>query len=232
MWESGLSLSLVCRARVGVRRPSVSLSHSSSNALNSSIRLVLNSISCTNAIAAPPRSASSSPYACCMRPAWGGSGAQGRAPLCGLSEMITVMVMRSGARAVMAGAGIAVLSLLGAAAPGTGAGAAGGAASPDVVRVVAGENFWGSVAAQIGGRDATVTSIISNPNADPHLFETDAADAATLARAQVAIENGAGYDPWMRSLLSADGGSARVVNVASILHVGGSNPNPHLWYAV
>jgi zinc/manganese transport system substrate-binding protein len=100
------------------------------------------------------------------------------------------------------------------------------------VHVVAGENFWGSVAAQIGGRDATVTSVISDPNADPHLFETDAADAATLARAQVAIENGAGYDPWMRSLLSADGGSARVVNVASVLHVGGSNPNPHLWYAI
>ena len=132
----------------------------------------------------------------------------------------------------MAGAGIAVLSLLGAAAPGTGAGAAGGAASPDVVRVVAGENFWGSVAAQIGGRDATVTSIISNPNADPHLFETDAADAATLARAQVAIENGAGDDTWMGSMLSADGGGPRVVNAASVLHVGGTNPNPHLWYDI
>jgi len=155
--------------------------------------------------------------------------------LCALSEMITVMVMFRRAGTHLIGAGIAALSVIGALVLGTGAGATGAAAraaSPVVVHVVAGENFWGSVAAQIGGRDATVTSIISDPNADPHLFETDAAEAATLARAQVAIENGAGYDPWMRSLLSADGGSARVVNVASILHVGGSNPNPHLWYAV
>ena len=49
-----------------------------------------------------------------------------------------------------------------------------------------------------------VTSLITNPNADPHLFETSAADAATLAQAQVVVENGAGYDTWMQSLLSAD----------------------------
>jgi zinc/manganese transport system substrate-binding protein len=118
--------------------------------------------------------------------------------------------------------------------PGTEVGAAVGAASPrtQVVRVVAAENVWGSVAAQIGGRGVRVTSIISSPNADPHLFATDATDAAALARAQVVVENGAGYDPWMRSLLSADGGNPRLVDVASVLHVAGDNPNPHLWYAV
>jgi zinc/manganese transport system substrate-binding protein len=101
-----------------------------------------------------------------------------------------------------------------------------------VVHVVAAENFWGSVAAQIGGKDAAVTSIITSPTADPHLFETNAADAATLAQAQVVIENGAGYDTWMRSLLSADGSHPRLVDAASVLHVGGSDPNPHLWYAI
>jgi zinc/manganese transport system substrate-binding protein len=98
------------------------------------------------------------------------------------------------------------------------------------VRVVAAENFWGNIAAQIGGRDAEVTSLITNPNEDPHLFETDAQDAALLAQAQVVIENGAGYDTWMGSLLSADGGQPHMVNAASVLHVGGSDPNPHLWY--
>jgi zinc/manganese transport system substrate-binding protein len=77
-----------------------------------------------------------------------------------------------------------------------------------------------------------VTSLISNPNADPHLFETDAADAATLAEAKVVIENGAGYDTWMSSLLSADGGNPSVVNAASVLHITGSDPNPHLWYDI
>ena len=95
---------------------------------------------------------------------------------------------------------------------------------------VAAENFWGNIAAQIGGRDVQVTSLITNPNADPHLFETDAQDAALLAEAQVVIENGAGYDTWMGSLLGADGGQPRIVNAASVLHVTGSDPNPHLWY--
>ena len=120
--------------------------------------------------------------------------------------------------------GLATLGLAGCAGASTSA--------PDVVHVVAAENFWGNITSQIGGRDVAVTSLITNPNADPHLFETDAADAATLAQAQVVVENGAGYDTWMGSLLSADGGSPRVVNAATVLHVTGSDPNPHLWYDI
>ncbi len=107
---------------------------------------------------------------------------------------------------------------------------AAAAAAP--VRVVAAENFWGNITAQIGGRDVAVTSLITNPNADPHLFETDARDAADLARAQVVVENGAGYDTWMRSLLGADAGHRTVVTAATVLHVTGSDPNPHLWYDI
>ncbi len=113
-----------------------------------------------------------------------------------------------------------------------GAGAATAAAAPAVVHVVAAENFWGNIASQLGGHDVRVTSLITDPNADPHLFETDAVDAATLAQAQVVIENGAGYDTWMRSLLGADAGHPRIVVAASVLHVGGSDPNPHLWYDI
>jgi zinc/manganese transport system substrate-binding protein len=110
------------------------------------------------------------------------------------------------------------------------AGAADAAGSP--VRVVAAENFWGNIASQVGGRDVQVTSLITDPNADPHLFETNVQDAATLARAQVVIENGAGYDTWMNSLLGADGGHPRIVTAAAVLRVKGSDPNPHLWYDV
>ena len=142
-----------------------------------------------------------------------------------VSEMITVTVMRSDRVVPVAlAAGAITLAALGL------AGCAGASTSTaDVVHVVAAENFWGNITGQIGGRDVRVTSLITNPNADPHLFETDAADAATLAQAQVVIENGAGYDTWMGSLLSADGGSPRIVNAASVLHITGSDPNPHLW---
>jgi zinc/manganese transport system substrate-binding protein len=151
--------------------------------------------------------------------------------------MITVTVMRSDCtRPFLATAAVtaAVLGLALATVTGAGAateGATGRATGP-VVHVVAAENFWGNITSQLGGRDVQVTSLITNPNADPHLFETDAADAATLAQAQVVIENGAGYDTWMRSLLSADGGSPRVVTAATVLHVTGSDPNPHLWYDI
>jgi zinc/manganese transport system substrate-binding protein len=101
-----------------------------------------------------------------------------------------------------------------------------------VVKVVAAENFWGNITSQIGGRDVSVTSLITNPNADPHLFETDAADAATLAQATVVVENGAGYDTFMHSLLGADSGHPEIVTAASVLHITGSDPNPHLWYDI
>jgi zinc/manganese transport system substrate-binding protein len=111
--------------------------------------------------------------------------------------------------------------------------AAPGAASPAAtVQVVAAENFWGNIASQIGGPHAAVTSLITDPNADPHLFQTNALDAAKLAQAQVVIENGAGYDNWMQSLLGADGGHPTIVTAGSVLHVTGNNPNPHLWYDV
>jgi zinc/manganese transport system substrate-binding protein len=116
---------------------------------------------------------------------------------------------------------------------GAGPAQAVGASRPSgKIHVVAAENFWGNIAQQLGGRDVSVTSLISNPNADPHLFESDAADAATLAQARVVIENGVGYDTFMRNLLSADDSHPSVITAANVLHVSGSDPNPHLWYDI
>ena len=98
-----------------------------------------------------------------------------------------------------------------------------------VVHVVAAENFWGSIAAQIGGVHAEVTSIIVNPNTDPHSYEPTASDAKVLAGAQFVIENGIGYDPWVPRLLAADQGHPTVLDVGDVVGVpeGG---NPHRWY--
>jgi zinc/manganese transport system substrate-binding protein len=97
------------------------------------------------------------------------------------------------------------------------------------VQVVAAENFWGSIAAQLGGSRAHVTSIIANPDVDPHSYEPTAADARTVAAAQLVIENGIGYDPWVPKLLAADDTSATVVNVGQLLGVPDGD-NPHRWY--
>src|SRR5439155_11680840 len=79
-----------------------------------------------------------------------------------------------------------------------GTGALGRRGKPSVV---AAENFWGSLAAQLGGDRVEVTSIIRNPNADPHDYEPTAADARSMASAQLVIVNGMGYDPWAHRLL-------------------------------
>jgi zinc/manganese transport system substrate-binding protein len=98
------------------------------------------------------------------------------------------------------------------------------------VRIVAAENFWGSIAAQIGGARASVQSVISNPAQDPHSYEPTAADARTLATAQLTIVNGVGYDPWAARLLAADSVDGRaVLTVGSLLHLP-PGANPHRWY--
>ena len=100
---------------------------------------------------------------------------------------------------------------------------------PRVVRVVAAENFWGSIAGQLGGVHAHVVSLITNPNTDPHSYEPTAADARVLAGSQMVVENGIGYDPWVDKLLSADGGHIVTLDVGTRLGLADGS-NPHRWY--
>ena len=100
-----------------------------------------------------------------------------------------------------------------------------------VLRVVAAENFWGSLIAQIGGIHVSVLSIVSDPNADPHEYESNAEDARAIANANYVIENGAGYDSWMDKLLSAGSvPNRKVLNVADLLDKK-EGDNPHVWYS-
>jgi zinc/manganese transport system substrate-binding protein len=107
--------------------------------------------------------------------------------------------------------------------------ASAGAAA--TVNVVAAENFWGSLAEQLGGAHVKVTSIIDNPDADPHDYEPTAADARAVASARLVIMNGVGYDAWADKLVAANPAADRIVlNVGDLVgvKVGG---NPHRWYS-
>ena len=77
------------------------------------------------------------------------------------------------------------------------------------IRIVTAENFYGDLVRQIGGTHVEVTSILANPDEDPHLFESSPSTALMLADAQIVIYNGAGYDPWMDRLLGASASQSR-----------------------
>ncbi|HEV3071682.1 MAG TPA: zinc ABC transporter substrate-binding protein [Solirubrobacteraceae bacterium] len=97
--------------------------------------------------------------------------------------------------------------------------------------VVAAENFWGSIAAQLGGQKVDVQSIIVNPATDPHSYEPSAKDARAIAGARMAIVNGIGYDEWAPKLLAANPLSGRVVlSVGNVLGLK-EGDNAHQWYS-
>lgn len=134
----------------------------------------------------------------------------------------------------LAGCGTAAVST----APGAGVSSAGvsgagvsgaGVSGGKVLEVVVAENEWGSIAAQVGGKAVHVTSIITNPSADPHVYEPTPADGRAVAGADLVWYNGIGYDGWMPKLLAADPGPRTVLDVGRVVGVGAGG-NPHRWY--
>ena len=124
--------------------------------------------------------------------------------------------------------GLAGLALLTLAACGL---TTGTAASSNKIAVVAVENFWGSIAAQVGGDKVDVTSLITNPDTDPHSYEATPNDARLIATARYVIVNGAGYDPWAPKLVAANPVAGRVVLDVGVLNGVADGGNPHMWYS-
>ena len=102
--------------------------------------------------------------------------------------------------------------------------------APPRLAIVAAENFYGDLARQLAGPDAAITSILSNPDQDPHLFEASPSVARALSGARIVISNGADYDPWLAKLLRAAKAPGRVSIVVADLARKKPGDNPHLWY--
>ncbi len=100
-----------------------------------------------------------------------------------------------------------------------------------MIQVVAAENFWGSLISQLGGTHVNVTSIVSDPNTDPHEYEANPSNAIAIANAQFVIVNGAGYDTWSLDLIAASNTPGQVVlNVQELINQS-IGANPHFWYS-
>lgn len=112
-----------------------------------------------------------------------------------------------------------------------GAGGSAGAASGPI-KVVASTNVWGDVVEQIGGDHVEVTSIISDPSADPHSFQSSPRNQLALSSAQLIVENGGGYDDFMQTMISSAGTQAPVVTAvdASGVTAQDGELNEHVWY--
>ncbi len=126
---------------------------------------------------------------------------------------------------------LVILNMLGACGSSV-TGSGNTASSSSVINVVAAENFYGDIVKQLGGSHVSVTSIISDPNVDPHEYESSVATGITVSKAQLVIENAGGYDSWMDRLIAASPNSNRIVlkgyNTAPTL----LPENEHVWYSV
>jgi zinc/manganese transport system substrate-binding protein len=124
-----------------------------------------------------------------------------------------------------------MVALIGWAAVGPGATPAA-ATTPRVIKAVGAENEYANVLSQIGGRYVVVSSILNNPNTDPHTFEASPSVAQEVSQAQVIVQNGVGYDGFMNDIESASPNPRRkIIVVQHVLGLPDSTPNPHLWYS-
>ncbi len=112
------------------------------------------------------------------------------------------------------------------------------ASAGGTISVVASTNVYGDIAKTIGGEHVAVTSLIADESKDPHSFEATAADQLDIQKAQLLIENGGGYDPFMSSLKDAAKSTAPLISAVTFSSEWkGSNPsgavegfNEHVFY--
>jgi zinc/manganese transport system substrate-binding protein len=119
------------------------------------------------------------------------------------------------------------------------------AAEPTGIRVVSSTNVYGDIASAIGGDHVEVTSIIDSVAQDPHSYEASAQDQLAVSKADLVIENGGGYDPFVDTLVDAAG--ADDLEMVNVVNLSGHAPieeghtpedghghveglNEHVWY--
>jgi len=101
---------------------------------------------------------------------------------------------------------------------------------PSAVQVVAAENIYGDLCQQIGGVHVNVVSVLSDPNVDPHEYESNVETAKQIADADVVVANGGGYDDWIDKIMATSPGSKRVALHAFDLAPVKLKDNEHVWY--
>ena len=133
--------------------------------------------------------------------------------------------------ALIGGASLALLAGCGSSS-GSGSDSQTPAAS-SAIPVVASTNVYGDIVRQIGGARVDITSIIADPDQDPHSYEANTQNQLALSKAKVVVENGGGYDDFVDRMLKSGNSSATVINAVKVsgrTAPKGGELNEHVWY--
>ena len=125
----------------------------------------------------------------------------------------------------------ATLGLVAVVANGCASSSGASTSKSSVINAIGAENEYANVLSQIGGKYVHVSSILNDPNTDPHTFESSPSVAQEVSAAQLIVQNGVGYDTFMNKIESGSPNSHRkVIVVQNVLGLPTNTPNPHLWY--
>ena len=136
---------------------------------------------------------------------------------------------------LLVGASVTLLAGCGSSSDSGSDGSASAApAASSKVAVVASTNVYGDIVSRIGADKVSVTSVISDPDQDPHSYEASTQNQLALSKAKVVVENGGGYDDFVdRMLKNAGNSSAEVINAVKVSGRAapeGGELNEHVWY--
>ncbi|WP_406166365.1 zinc ABC transporter substrate-binding protein [Streptomyces canus] len=135
---------------------------------------------------------------------------------------------------LLVGASVTLLAGCGTSDSGSDGSASAAPAASSKVAVVASTNVYGDIVSRIGADKVSVTSVISDPDQDPHSYEASTQNQLALSKAKVVVENGGGYDDFVdRMLKSAGNSSAEVINAVKVsgrTAPKGGELNEHVWY--
>ncbi|NJC22856.1 zinc/manganese transport system substrate-binding protein [Arthrobacter pigmenti] len=74
------------------------------------------------------------------------------------------------------------------------------AADDGTIQVVTSTNVYGGIVEAVGGGEVEVTAIVNSLSQDPHSYEATVQDKLAVSKADLLVENGGGYDPFLHLL--------------------------------
>ncbi len=108
------------------------------------------------------------------------------------------------------------------------------AQAADKVKVVTSFSILADMTRQIGGDYIQLENVVG-PDQDAHVYETSPDDARHVQQADLIIENGLSFEPWLDRLVTSSETTARVIKASqgvlprTLDEEGQTVPDPHAW---